>query len=155
MNDLIFQTAFDQALTAFQADEVPVGAVIFQTHTHQIVSQAANRTQTDQNPLAHAELLAIQNACHLLGTKYLTGYSIFVTLEPCAMCAAAISLARLDNLFFGAFDPKTGGICQGPAVLTHAQLHHKPHIEGGINQEICGKILTQFFKNKRGQKNVL
>ena len=149
MNDTIFNRAYAQALEAFAADEVPVGAVIFETATGQIVAEARNRTEERRDPLAHAELLCIHDACTRLNLKRLTGYSLFVTLEPCAMCAGAIAWARLDNLYFGASDPKSGAICQGAQVFTHPQTHHKIHIVGDIHATECGALLTRFFRQKR------
>lgn len=149
MNEEIFNRAYQLAQEAFAADEVPVGAVIFQTQTHEIIVEARNRTEEDKNPLAHAELLCIREACQRLGVKRLTGYSLFVTLEPCTMCAGAISWARLDGVYFGADDPKTGGVRQGACVFSHAQTHHKPRIEGGIHADLCGKLMSAFFQGKR------
>ncbi len=153
MDDIIFKIAFQLAQEAYKADEVPVGAVIFKTGTHEIVAQARNRTEETHSPLAHAELLAIDEACRRLGQKRLVGYSLFVTLEPCAMCAGAIAWARLDNLFFGAYDPKSGAVEQGASVFVHPQTHHKPHIQGGIEAERCGNLLSDFFQKKRSRQN--
>lgn len=152
MNETIFNTAFALAEDAFNADEVPVGAVIFNTKTGEIIASERNRTEEYHNPLAHAEILAIQKAVEITNQKRLTGYSMFVTLEPCTMCAGAIAWARLDSLYFGAYDPKTGAIEQGPSVFTHPQTHHKIHIEGGIQANKCGYLLTHFFKQKRKSK---
>ena len=149
MNENIFKTAFNLAQQAFQADEVPVGAVIFDTKTNEIITSAYNQTEHEKNPLAHAEIRVIQEACQKLKAKRLTGYSLFVTLEPCVMCAGAIAWARLDHLYFGAYDPKTGAIEQGTKVFTHPQTHHKIKITGGIHAEECGKLLSDFFKTKR------
>ena len=149
MNETIFKTAYALAQKAAQLDEVPVGAVIFNTETKEIIASAYNQTEKTKNPLAHAELLCIHEACQKLGVKRLTGYSLFVTLEPCTMCAGAIAWARLDNLYFGAYDPKTGAIKQGPQVFSHPQTHHKINIEGGIHADICGQLLTTFFQTKR------
>ncbi len=149
MNETIFNHAFRLAMEAFYADEVPVGAVIFNTQTCDIVSETRNMTEAMRDPLAHAELLAIKQACQKLNLKRLNGYSLFVTLEPCTMCAGAIAWARLDNLYFGAFDPKTGGIEQGTKVFTHPQTHHKIKIQGGIHADECSELLKKFFKAKR------
>ena len=149
MNEDIFKTAFSCAKQAFDSDEVPVGAVIFNTNTGEIITSTHNQTEQDNNPLSHAEILAIHQACQKLKTKRLTGYSLFVTLEPCVMCAGAIAWARLDNLYFGAYDPKTGAIEQGASVFTHPQTHHKINITGGIHAKECGQLLTDFFKSKR------
>lgn len=148
-NETILKKAHKAALTAMQKDEVPVGAVIYHSKTKEIIACAYNQTEHKKNPLAHAEILAIQKACKKLNVKRLNGYSIFVTLEPCVMCAGAISWARLDNVFFGAFDPKTGGICQGAKVFTHTQTHHKPFCQGGFDETQNSQILTNFFKQKR------
>ena len=149
MNEDIFKTAFNLAQQAFQEDEVPVGAVIFDTKTLEIISCAYNQTEQEINPLSPAEIRAIQEACQKLKTKRLTGYSLFVTLEPCTMCAGAIAWARLDHLYFGAYDPKTGAVEQGPKVFTHPQTHHKIQITGGIHAKECGQLLSDFFKAKR------
>ncbi|MBQ8250515.1 MAG: nucleoside deaminase [Alphaproteobacteria bacterium] len=148
-NETILKTAYVQAQKAFKEDEVPVGAVIYNSNTGEIISTAYNETEKTKNPLAHAEILAIQKACETLNTKRLNGYSLFVTLEPCVMCAGAISLARLDAVYFGAFDPKTGAVLQGAEVFKHTQTHHKPIVLGGLNADENGKILTDFFKAKR------
>ncbi len=147
--ETILKTAYEQAQKAFKEDEVPVGAVIYNSNTGEIISTAYNETEKTKNPLAHAEILAIQKACETLNTKRLNGYSLFVTLEPCVMCAGAISHARLDAVYFGAFDPKTGAILQGAEVFKHSQTHHKPIVQGGINADENGKLLTDFFKAKR------
>lgn len=149
LNETILQMAIKCAQQGAFQDEVPVGAVVFHSQTQEIISTAFNQTETQKNPIAHAELLAIQQACHLLNIKRLNGYSLFVTLEPCAMCAGAISLARLDAVYFGAYDPKTGGLCQGAKVFEHPQTHHKPLVFGGFQSDICGSLLSDFFKNKR------
>lgn len=152
LSQMILQTALNQAQKAFDCDEVPVGAVIFHTQSQKIIAYAHNQTQMGKNPLLHAEIIAITKACDILQSKNLSGYSIFITLEPCAMCASALSLARIDNVFFAALDPKTGGILQGPKIYTHTQLHHKPHTEYGFIQEECSTLLTTFFKMKRLKK---
>lgn len=148
-NETILKIALNCAKQAALQDEVPVGAVIFHSQTGEIITSAFNQTEKQKNPLAHAELLAIQQACSLLGVKRLNGYSLFVTLEPCAMCAGALSWARLDGVYFGAYDPKTGAICQGACVFEHPQTHHKPIIQGGFNANEYGYLLSHFFKNKR------
>lgn len=149
MIETVFERAYALAEEAFQADEVPVGAVIFETATDKIVAEARNRTEERHDPLAHAEILCIRSACEKLGLKRLTGYSIFVTLEPCSMCAGAIGWARLDHLYYGADDPKTGAVNQGPCVFTHPQTHHKIEITGGIHAPECAQLMTRFFRQKR------
>ena len=149
MNETVFNSAFELAQAAAAADEVPIGAVIFDSTTGAIIARAHNETEARHDPLAHAEILAIHRACELTGQKRLTGYSLFVTAEPCTMCAGAIAWARLDALYFGAYDPKTGAVCQGPAVFTHPQTHHKIPVQGGIHADLCGALLTTFFQSKR------
>ena len=149
MDEKILKKALHLAQKAAEKQEVPVGAVIFDTQTHQIIASAYNQTEKLKNPTAHAEITAIQKACRKLNAKRLNGCSLFVTLEPCAMCAGAISNARLDALYFGAFDQKSGGVCQGARVFEQKQTHHKPQITGGISKDVFGRLLTSFFQQKR------
>lgn len=144
----IILTALKEASKAFHQEEVPVGAVIFNTKTGQILSKAHNLVEKQKNPLAHAEMLALKKALSKVEDKFLSGYSIFVTLEPCTMCAGAIAWARLDALYYGAQDAKTGAIEQGTKVFTHPQTHHKIKTQLWPNLE-CGALMTQFFKRKR------
>ncbi len=152
--DFIIERAFQLAQQASRADEVPVSAIIFDTQTFQPIAEAFNQTETLKNPLAHAEILAIEQACRTTNLKRLTGYSVFVSLEPCAMCAGALSWARVDCIYFGAYDPKTGAIRQGAQIYTHSQTHHKPQIIGGIEAERFGELLTHFFQHKRKNKQI-
>ena len=150
--DEIVELAIQKAQEAFTMDEIPVGAVIFNTKTFEVVSAAHNETVQKYDPLAHAEIVAIRQACQKLNVKQLVGYSIFTTLEPCVMCAGAIGWARLDNVYFGASDPKTGAVDQGAQVFIHPQTHHKPNVVRGIRAEECGVLMTKFFKAKRLQQ---
>ena len=145
--------AFQMAKKALAADEVPVGAVIFNSQTGEIIAKAHNKTEHTKNVLAHAEILAIRLATKKLARKFLGGYSMYVTLEPCVMCAGAISWARLDALYYGATDPKTGAVRQGTKVFNHPQTHHKPKSRLILQPE-CGQIMSQFFKAKRVSKKV-
>ena len=154
MNDALIKKALAAARKAATRDEVPVGAVIFDSKTGAVIATAFNQTERLKDPLAHAEVLAIKKACRKLDEKRLNGYSMFVTLEPCTMCAAAISLARLDVLYFGAADPKTGGVNHGARVFEHPQTHHKPRVVSGLHAEECGRLLTDFFSAKRKSKVV-
>jgi tRNA(Arg) A34 adenosine deaminase TadA len=148
---IIIKKALLCARKAFQADEVPVGAVIFNTLTGEILTVARNQTEAQKDVLAHAEMLAIRKACQKLKRKFLDGYSMFVTLEPCTMCAAAVCWARLDALYYGATDPKTGGIRQGAKVFKRSQTHHK--IKNQLkNIPECGQIMHDFFQKKRDFK---
>ena len=135
----------------FQADEVPVGAVIFNSKTGKIIAKAHNKTEQRQDVLAHAEMEAIRLAAKKLGCKWLNGYSLYVTLEPCVMCAGAISWARLDAVYYGAADPKTGAICQGAKVFYRPQTHHKPE-HRLIPCPQCGEMMSAFFRAKRSAK---
>jgi tRNA(Arg) A34 adenosine deaminase TadA len=113
------------------------------------VAQAGNRTRADNDPTAHAEILAIRAACAILGQDRLVGYDLYVTLEPCAMCAAAISNARIGRLYYGAADPKSGGVAHGAKVFTHAQCHHAPEIYDGLDARSAETLLRSFFASRR------
>ena len=152
-SEKIIKVALQMAQCAFQADEVPVGAVIFDTKTGKILAIARNQTEKKQDVLAHAEMLAIRQASKKLKRKFLDGYSMFVTLEPCTMCAAAIAWARLDAIYYGATDPKTGGIRQGAKVFTRPQTHHKIKVRLKTIPG-CGQIMHDFFQKKRDGKKI-
>ena len=139
--------AIDEAKKAEDRGEVPVGALI--EIDGKVISSAGNRTRELRDPTAHAEILAIRNACSILGVERLIGANLYVTLEPCPMCAAAISHARIANLFYGASDIKSGGVNQGPCIFNHPQSHHKPEVYDGISETECKKLLLDFFKQKR------
>ena len=139
--------AIDEAKKAEGRGEVPVGALI--EIDGKVISSAGNRTRELKDPTAHAEILAIRNACSTLGVERLIGANLYVTLEPCPMCAAAISHARIANLYYGASDIKSGGVNQGPCIFNHPQSHHKPEIYDGISETECKKLLLDFFKQKR------
>ena len=139
--------AIDEAKKAEDRGEVPVGALI--EIDGKVISSAGNRTRELKDPTAHAEILAIRNACSILGVERLIGANLYVTLEPCPMCAAAISHARIANLYYGASDIKSCGVNQGPCIFNHPQSHHKPEIYDGISETECKKLLLDFFKQKR------
>ncbi|MGB3409216.1 MAG: nucleoside deaminase [Jannaschia sp.] len=139
--------ALSEARAAAARGEVPVGAVV--TRDDRILSRAGNRTREASDPTAHAEMLAIRAACAVLGQERLEGCALWVTLEPCAMCAQAISHARLARLYFGAADPKSGGVLQGARVFTHPQTHHRPDVYDGIEGEACAALLRTFFAERR------
>ena len=141
--------AFEQAALAEKAQEVPIGAVIVAGETGEVIAKAHNQTITLSDPSAHAEILAIRAACQVKDTQRIPDCVLYVTLEPCAMCAAAISYARLSHIYYGAADPKSGGLNQGPKIYDHATIHHKPDVTGGIMAEECGQILSDFFKARR------
>ena len=139
--------AFFEARAALERGEVPVGAVIVRDGA--IISRAGNRTLRDKDPTAHAEILAIRQACHAEASERLSGCDLYVTLEPCAMCAAAISFARLRRLYFAAPDPKSGGVEHGPRFFAQPTCHHAPEMYGGIRASESAGMLTTFFMARR------
>ncbi|WP_299292726.1 nucleoside deaminase [uncultured Tateyamaria sp.] len=143
------QEALDEARAAAARGEVPVGAVVVSPRG-QIVARAGNRTRELSDPSAHAEMLAIRAACAALGSERLPGHDLYVTLEPCAMCAAAIAAARVARLYFGASDPKSGGVLDGARVFTHPQSHHTPEVYDGLASAEAETLLRRFFADRRG-----
>ncbi len=143
------ELALRQAEAAGDRGEVPVGAVIVDGQTGHLLAAAGNRVEERADPTAHAEMLAIREAAQTQGSARLDGLDLYVTLEPCAMCAQAISLARIRRLYFGAYDPKSGGVEHGARVFTHATCHHKPEVVGGIGETEAAALLKDFFKDKR------
>lgn len=140
--------ALDEARAAGARGEVPVGAVVV-APDGRIIARAGNRTRETSDPTAHAEMLAIRAACAALGSERLTGHDLYVTLEPCPMCAAAISFARIRRLYYAAADPKSGGVAQGARVFSHPQCHHVPEIYDGIGAEAAEALLRTFFAQMR------
>ena len=140
--------ALEEAAKAFKRGEVPVGAVIVETSGN-IIARAGNETRERMDPSAHAELIAIRKACNTLKTERLLNCDMYVTLEPCAMCAALIAHARIRRIYFAASDPKSGGVQQGARVFEHKQTHHVPEIYSGIGEEKAVKLLRDFFAEKR------
>ncbi|MGE0251301.1 MAG: nucleoside deaminase [Dongiaceae bacterium] len=143
------QRALELATQAAQQGEVPVGAVVINRHSKKIIAEAHNEVEALKDPTAHAELLALRRASLILDQAVLDECDIYVSLEPCAMCAAAISHARIGQLYFGAYDPKGGGVDHGARVFSHPACHHKPAVYGGINEQEAGKLLQDFFKALR------
>ncbi|MBL4692468.1 MAG: nucleoside deaminase [Magnetovibrio sp.] len=143
----------DMALVEAQAagarGEVPVGCVIVNSATGKVLAQTGNRTEELSDPTAHAELLALQKAGRKLGSPRLSGCDLYVTLEPCAMCATAISFARIRRLYFAAYDPKMGGVQHGPEIYNQPTCHHAPEVYGGINEQVAAELLKNFFKERR------
>ena len=148
----MFKTYMDEALEeaakAFERGEVPVGAVIVEASGN-IIARAGNETRARLDPSAHAEVLVIRKACNSLKTDRLVNCDMYVTLEPCAMCAALVANARIRRIYFAASDPKSGGIQQGARVFDHKQTHHVPEIYSGIGEEKAAKLLRNFFAKKR------
>lgn len=139
--------ALDAARAAGDRGEVPVGAVVVLSGA--VLATAGNRTRELNDPTAHAEILAIRAACALKGVERLIGADLYVTLEPCPMCAAAISNARIARLYYGAGDPKSGGVAQGPRVFDHPQCHHAPEVYDGIGEDAAAALLRDFFAARR------
>ncbi|KAB7647762.1 nucleoside deaminase [Polymorphobacter fuscus] len=142
--------ALDEARLAAARGEVPVGAVV-SGPDGRLIAAAGNRTREQADPTAHAEILAIRAAGAALGTERLVGCTLHVTLEPCPMCAAAIGQARIATLVYGASDPKSGGIEQGPRIFTHPQAHHVPQVITGIAARESAELLRDFFAQRRGE----
>lgn len=142
------QRALELAQYAATHGEVPIGAVVL-SPTGEVLGEGYNQNITQQDPTAHAEQLAIRAACKRLGSRYLENCTLVVTLEPCVMCAGAASWARIGRIVYGAADPKTGGVEQGPQVFTHPTTHHKCAVEGGVLAEQCGTLMTDFFRARR------
>ena len=140
--------ALDEARAAAERGEVPVGAVIVGPDGR-IVATAGNRTREDADPTAHAEILAIRAACRAAGSERLPGHDIYVTLEPCPMCAAAIASARIARVYYAAEDPKSGGVAHGARVFSHPQCHHVPEVYDGIGADEAGRLLKDFFAMRR------
>ena len=142
------ELALDEARKAQALGEVPVGCVI--VHYGTVVAASANRTLADRDPTAHAEMLAIRAAAKALGSERLADCDLHVTLEPCAMCAAAISFARIRRLYYGAPDPKGGAVDHGPRFFTQATCHHRPEVYGSIGESASAALLRAFFEARRG-----
>ena len=140
--------ALEEAAKALERGEVPVGAVIVEK-SGTIIARAGNETRARLDPSAHAEVLAIRQACTTLKTERLVDCDMYVTLEPCAMCAALIANARIRRIYFGASDPKSGGIQQGARIFDHKQTHHVPEVYSGIGDEKAANLLRNFFATKR------
>ncbi|PNG27453.1 nucleoside deaminase [Methylocella silvestris] len=139
--------AFEEAEAAFARGEVPVGAVIVRDGA--ILARAGNRTLADDDPTAHAEMLAIRAAARALGSQRLAGCDLYVTLEPCAMCAAAISFARVRRLYFAALDPKGGAVEHGPRFFAQSTCHHAPEVYEGLRASEAAALLRRFFAQRR------
>jgi tRNA(adenine34) deaminase len=141
-------TALAEAEAAGARGEVPIGAVVVSTEGT-VLARAGNRTRELADPTAHAEMLAIRQACAATGSERLDGADLYVTLEPCAMCAAAMSFARIRRLYFGAADPKGGGVEHGARVFTQPTCHHAPEVYGGIEETRAAALLRAFFESRR------
>ncbi|WP_170409587.1 nucleoside deaminase [Ruegeria atlantica] len=149
---MVFRSHMDKALVEARAaasrGEVPVGAVIVGPDGV-IVASAGNRTRELNDPTAHAEILALRAACAAAGSERLPDHDLYVTLEPCAMCAAALAAARIRRIYYGAADPKSGGVAHGARVFTHTQAHHVPEVYDGIAGQEAADLLKDFFAARR------
>ena len=141
------EIALDQARAAAARGEVPVGCVV--VRDGEVIARTGNRTLADKDPTAHAELIAIRAAASALGSERLSDCDLYVTLEPCAMCAAAMSFARIHRLYFGAGDPKGGAVENGVRFFASPTCHHRPDIYGGINESESAALLKEFFQKRR------
>lgn len=148
MSQSLMQLALDQACKAYEAGEVPVGAVIVNDQGD-VLAAARNRVIELKDATAHAEVLAIRAAGKILGSERLTDCDLYVTLEPCTMCAGAISFARLRRVYYGCSDPKGGGVEHGACFFQQATCHHRPEVYGGISEVEAAEMLKRFFKEKR------
>ena len=147
IDQIFMQQAIRQAMIAAEKDEVPVGAVI--VNGSQLIAKAHNQVEMLKDPTAHAEMIAITQAAGSLGCKWLYDCTMYVTVEPCSMCAGALVLARVKRLCFGAFDPKTGACGSVFNIVDDQQLNHRIEVVGGMEADECGGLLTEFFKKKR------
>lgn len=142
-----FDAAFDEAHAAAARGEVPIGAIV--AKDGEIIARAGNRTRELNDPTAHAEILAIRAACHTLGDERLTGCDLYVTLEPCVMCAGAISFARIRRLYYSAADAKGGAVDSGPRFFSQPTCHHAPEVYGGMREQQASAMLRAFFAGLR------
>lgn len=149
MNIKYMQRAYELAQLAAAQDEVPIGCVIVNPKTTEIIAESYNLSQHVEDATAHAEIKAIQQACAKLHSNRLWDLDLYVTLEPCTMCAAAISFARINNLFFGAIDEKGGAVVSGIRFYQQPTCHHRPTVHSGMMAEECSLLLKDFFKTKR------
>lgn len=141
--------ALAEAKQATIAGEVPVGAVLVEPESGTVIARAHNLVEVLRDPTAHAEMLVIRDAAQRLGAKRLVGCDLYVTLEPCPMCAQAIAFARLRRVYFGAYDPKGGGVEHGPRIFSQPTCHHRPEVIGGLQERAAGDLLKAFFQERR------
>ena len=147
IDEVYMSEALKEARKAFEKEEVPVGAVV--VHKGRIVARGHNQVECLKDPTAHAEMIALTSAANYLNSKWLNDASLYVTIEPCSMCAGAMVLSRIKNLYFGARDPKTGACGSIINIASHKKLNHRIKVKGGILKEGCGSLLVDFFKKKR------
>lgn len=143
------ERALAEARAAAELGEVPIGAVVVAGRSGDVLAARGNRVEAENDPTAHAELLALRAAATALGSPRLEGCDLYVTLEPCPMCAQAIAFARIRRLYFGATDPKGGGVEHGPRIFEQTTCHHRPEVYGGIQERAAGDLLRAFFAARR------
>ena len=143
------RAALEEAKQAQLRDEVPIGAVLVHNESGEIIASAGNQTRESNDPSAHAEILAIRKACGVQGAQRIPNTTLYVSLEPCTMCASAISFARIERVIIGADDPKGGGVLHGAKFYEQPTCHWRPKVEHGLLAQECGQILRDFFKSKR------
>ncbi len=146
-HEAMMREALKEARKAFGRDEVPVGAVI--ARGREVIARAHNQVELLKDPTAHAEMIAVTQATNFIGSKWLQECTLYVTIEPCSMCAGALVLARLKKVYFGANDPKTGACGSVINIVEHKKLNHHLAVESGLLAEECGTLLSEFFKKKR------
>lgn len=151
-NNFFMEEAIKQAIEAFDEGEIPVGAVIVHRATNEIITKSHNLVEQQKNPLFHAEIIAINQSCNILSSKNLSDYDIYVTLEPCAMCSAAIAFSRVGRLFYAASDPKQGNVENGGRFFNSKYCFHRPEIYSGFSMEISEELLKVFFNKIRLSK---
>lgn len=151
LDEIYMREALKEAQKAFDKDEVPVGCVI--VYEGKIIARAHNQVELLNDPTAHAEMIALTSAASFLNSKWLNDVSLYVTIEPCSMCAGALVLARIKNLIYGATDPKTGACGSILNIVNHKKLNHRIKVTKGILEEECAAILKEFFKKKRDKLN--
>ena len=147
MSQSFMDLALDEARAAQAAGEVPIGCVV--VREGKVIAGAGNHTITDRDPTAHAEMLAIRTAARALGSERLTDCDLYVTLEPCAMCATAMSFARIRRLYYGAADPKGGAVDSGVRFFAQPTCHHRPEVYSAVGEEASATLLRKFFKARR------
>jgi len=147
IDEMFMLEALKEAEIARDKDEVPIGAVI--VHNGRIISRGHNQVETLKDPTAHAEMIALTSAANFLGSKWLLGASIYVTIEPCSMCAGALVLSRIKNLVYGSSDPKTGACGSVANIASNKKLNHRLRVKKGVLKDDCSTLLKEFFKKKR------
>ncbi len=151
IDEIFMQEALKEAKKALEEDEVPIGAVI--VHDKKIIARGHNQVETLKDPTAHAEMITLTSATNYLSSKWLQDCTLYVTIEPCSMCAGALVLARLDRVCFGASDPKAGACGSIINIANHKELNHRLDIQSDLLSEQCGFLLSDFFKKKRSKNN--